>query len=179
MASQGPLNPSAASGTAWTNAAGIEGSSTFATRNVLSGVTVTTAPLIGTNFGFSIPSSATILGVEVVFARGISINQAGLTVNTHSVQLLKGGSATGTAKTPGDSWGIGATDEDLGNSSDLWGATLSYSDVNGSGFGFEMSANVDNSGGAGTAQIESQNYRVTVTYSVAGFTTCQTSTFGF
>jgi len=95
-----------------------------------------------TDFGFSIPSSATILGVYVQVLGYSTGYVGGGGVN---IQLLKSGALTGSAgglnlstTNPPTSY-LG-----VGSQTSLWDATLSYSDINNSGFG--VSIWVDNSG---------------------------------
>ena len=93
--------------------------------------------LIARNVGFSVPSGATIDGIEVVI-RSNYVASAG----TSYVKLWNGNSATadnsiGTEKTftPNPD---SLTNITLGSPTDLWGATLTDTIVNGSDFGVAL-----------------------------------------
>jgi len=181
MSTAGPNNPTVASGALWTNPTGVKGASTFATFVESFGNSDNTGTLIGTSLGFSIPAG-TINGITCVLARKYSKTGVGTpALNTFNAQLLKGGVATGTPKGTGANWTTSNTDETWGSSSDLWGATLSASDVNGSGFGFQINAVVDASGmSSGSATASVQNFRITVTYTTStGAVTTQSILIGF
>lgn len=89
-----------------------------------------------TNFGFTtgdVPSGATIDGVEVVIeAKGV-----GLAFTDDIVQLIKANAYTGTDKGTNSNTFANGTDTAFtyGGASDLWGATLSDTDVIDSQFG--------------------------------------------
>ncbi|MBI4801082.1 MAG: hypothetical protein HY796_01025 [Elusimicrobia bacterium] len=124
--------PSNASGTNWTTPANItDGSNdTWATYN-----TTTQDWLKVTNFGFSIPDGATIKGVTVK-REGHGHSAYDAAAREYQMALTKDGSTvTGTSKTalalPD------ATDNvvNVGGATDMWGATLSTTEVNSSNFG--------------------------------------------
>jgi hypothetical protein len=99
---------------------------------------------------------------------------------TDSIQLLKAGSAAGTAKTPLSVWTASAVAETAGSTSDLWGTTWTLAQINASGFGFQMVAEGDNTVGSLDRVLSVNAYSITVTYTTAsGLSLCQTSTFGF
>lgn len=93
----------------------------------------------GTNYGFSIPSSASISGIAVKIGR-----YAGNTdIRDDIVRLVKGGSITGDNKAAtGTTWAHSGSVEEAsyGGSSDLWGTTWTYSEINASDFGVVLSA---------------------------------------
>lgn len=101
----------------------------------------TTSYLDATNFGFAIPSGATIVGVQVSGRAGTGNTTERFA--TAKASLIKGGSHTGSESTqavtlptvdvPGDdpAWaGFG-----MGGPTSMFGATLTPSDVNASNFG--------------------------------------------
>lgn len=101
-----------------------------------------------TNFGFKIPSDATIKGITV------SIERSSNTLNgTHdnSVKLVKGGTATGNDKASGTLWPTSDGTVTYGSSTDLWGLTLTSNDVNASNFGVVIAAIADL---ASTARVD-------------------------
>ena len=135
-----------------------------------------------TNFGFNLPSTATILGVIVtVNNQGTYYNaqtQRGQPpdifpqVTDSSIKLIKAGTPGGTDHSAGAAWGqsyfpgFGATPipqtVTYGNSGDLWGETLAYSDVNNTGFGVAIAANMLNGGGAPNSPAVAQINSVTI-----------------
>lgn len=99
--------------------------------------------LTATNFGFSIPAEATINGIIVENKSKDSLN--GLN-SWDEVKLIKGGVVSGTNHRPL----IDGTNEvyaETGSSSDLWGISLTPSDINSSDFGvgfYEQPGSTDN-----------------------------------
>ena len=86
-----------------------------------------------TNFGFSLPTDATVRGIEVTFRQ-----KATTTYPKANYQLINGESTIGNGKSTSliTSWSIYPT---LGGSSDLWGASsISRDTVNGSSFGVRI-----------------------------------------
>ena len=139
---------------AWTNPGNATGAAdgVYASGNISSGGS-NTNNLVTTNFGFNIPSFAVIDGIYVEFDR------YGLSAQTLSVQIVKGGSLAGTAKAPLEIWPV--TQEawiGYGGSADLWGTTWTAANINSSNFGVAMS--VRNTHGGGTAFVDS--VRITV-----------------
>jgi len=100
--------------------------------------------LLVTGLGFSVPTGATVNGVEVRLEAAAEV--AG-EMPDENLQLIKGGTKTGTNKADtGTDWPTAITAVDYGGTSDLWGTTLSYSDVNASNFGVAYRF-VDDGGG--------------------------------
>jgi len=119
--------------TAWSNPTNIQGdtTSTAATCNVGTNGG-TSQKLRASNFGFAIPSTATILGVTVEIENSAANNNRHFENN---IQLLKAGTESGTNRSTGAAITTSKAFSVYGSSSDLWGNTLSPSDVNNSGFG--------------------------------------------
>jgi len=90
------------------------------------------------NFGFAIPTGATINGilVEVEKAGGDGIDF----IQDNAVRIVKGGSIGVTDKSSLDNWSDTDTYKSYGSSADLWGETWAYTDINSSTFGFAISA---------------------------------------
>jgi len=88
-----------------------------------------------TNFGFSIPTGATINGITVTIKRLAGDGSA----RDIFAQIVKNGSITGTNKANPNDWSV-TTYETItyGSSSDLWGESWSASDINSSNFGFAL-----------------------------------------
>jgi hypothetical protein len=120
-----------------------------------------------TNFSFTLPGSATITGVVVGMER--SKTPAGGTIQDLLIQLIKGGTAQGDDKSSATLWPNAASEayQTYGSSSDLWGLSLSVSDVNASDFGVRIRCiNPGFDAAAATAQVD--HVRITVHYTVAG-----------
>lgn len=116
--------------------------------------------LKATNFSFSIPVGATIDGVVVENECKNTSGSNGWDI----VKLVKGGVIGGTNHRPT----MTATEAyvSTGSSSDLWGLTLSPTDVNASDFGVVFQ---DDGPGGGTT-ISVDHIRITITYTpVSGF----------
>lgn len=124
-----------------------------------------------TNFGFSIPTDATINGITVkARVKCSSTNDWYM----RDVRLVNSGSLLGTAKTDGgagptsspfDTWPTTATVKTFGSSSDLWGWTPVIATINSSTFGIQMYAE-DDTTSSETASIEV--VWVNITYTTAG-----------
>ena len=125
--------------------------------------------LSATNFGFSIPSNATINGVQVTIGRFAS----GSVVRDNVVQLIIGGTQTGNNKAVtgnGTDWPTGAANEATrlyGGVSDLWGTALTAAQVNASNFGVALVAR-NTSGNTRTASVD--YIQIAVTYTIIGAT---------
>jgi hypothetical protein len=117
--------------------------------------------LEGTNFGFAIPSTATIDGIEVTIVRYAS-HSISDSVTDEAVQIIKGGSVqTQNEADTVDLWpSAPATD---GSSTDLWGTTWTPAQINGSNFGFALIALAD-----GDATVYVDYMTVSVFYSSGG-----------
>ena len=114
-----------------------------------------------TNFGFSIPTDATIDGILVEWERR---EPSGVTVD-NSVKIVKGGTITGTDKSVGAAWPSTDAFNSYGGSSDLWGTTWTASDINSSDFGCVISCVRSGAESVQTAFVDS--VRITVYYTEA------------
>jgi len=142
--SAGPFKPSA-----FTNNNSANTASWTATSFTANGsLAYTNPPLMGTskginltNFGFSIPSSATIVGVEATLTYSNN-NSASVTsaFKDTIVRLVKGGVEVGNnygtiySTTPSTCFPLFT----YGSNTDLWGTTLTPADVNAANFGFVL-----------------------------------------
>lgn len=94
--------------------------------------TVTTYYLKSSQHGFAVPSNATILGVALrVRAR----RDFGDGITFANVSLAKAGTVSGANRASGGVSSSSYVNFDFGGSTDLWGLSLTPSDVNDSGFG--------------------------------------------
>lgn len=111
----------------------------------------------GTDFGFALPSGATIDGVEATVEWSVTAGSW-----TATVGLWDAGAVIGTAKT---SAAITSTTDvvvNFGGAADLWGATLTQAIVNGAGFGLDVSVVRDS--GAGNARFDVDHVQLRITY---------------
>lgn len=150
MASQGPNNPgtlassSASGGSAsWANpgnAASSDNSYAIASINPSFGYT---HYLKATNFGFSIPSGVTINGIIVEIERQAPSNTY---VYDKEVRIVKSdGTISTTNRYKVGYWPYDGVDRVIsyGSSSDLWGESWAYSDINDADFGVAFSVKSD------------------------------------
>ena len=94
--------------------------------------------LKATNFGFSIPSGATISGIEVRIERSMSVS--GFVVD-NSMKAVQGGSIVGAEHaTNTHTWTTTDTIDTFGGPMDLWGVTWTPDQINASDFGAAFSA---------------------------------------
>ena len=121
-----------------------------------------------TNFAtfYTIPTTATIDGIEVTIRKSADHQTDGATDN--EVRLVKADDTYTTEnKAKAGAWATSPTIYTYGGSSDLWGETWTPADVNNSNFGFVISANLDNDTGSpftATADIK----QIKVYYTFAG-----------
>lgn len=138
MASQGPNSPGSVSnvaftGIAWTNPSNVvSNNTTYSTVALSNGQQADY--LSATNYGFSIPSDATITGVQVDIKCLVPSVMGGVNSNT---KLLKAGSPVG------NNLQIIPTTTDqylsMGDSSNMWGTSLTPAEANASNFGVQTS----------------------------------------
>lgn len=101
--------------------------------------------LTADQFDFSsIPSGATILGIETRFQLALS---GQLPPIIDAVNIAKDDTTLGTQKTPGTSLTLTPTDYDFGSASDLWGLSLTAAEVKASTF--QLRVSLKRSGAAG------------------------------
>jgi hypothetical protein len=96
-------------------------------------------------FGFSIPTAASICGIEVTVvksAANVLLNLA--TVTDYNVRVMKNGTPTGTNLADGiTEWPSSDTYASYGGTNQLWGSTWSPTEINDADFGFSISAEID------------------------------------
>ena len=153
----------------WSNPSGAQTSdASYATGSYTLGVLASAYSdyLVVNNFGFNIPSSATICEIIVDIQRNTTGLGLGNSAQDKSVRLLKNGTLTGNDQASGSAWPSTDGTATYGNSisTGLWGTSWTPADVNNSNFGVAVSALL-NSGVIGvgmTAQIN--QVRVTILY---------------
>lgn len=114
--------------------------------------------LKATNFGFSIPSDAIIEGIVVGIERRCIYSNSALDA---TVKLVKNNVIVGTNNASSAYWPSSSTVASYGSSSDLWGETWTYSDINSSNFGVVTSAS-----GSPVNHVYVDYISITVYYSV-------------
>jgi hypothetical protein len=146
----------------WTNPGNIATSSTTDYANVTLNNS-TSNYLKGTNYGFSIPADATILGIQVDIAKKRP-SGSGNTMYDNVVSLVKNGSITGSnyAQTT-TNWSYSETNTTYGSSTDLWGTTWTPVDINATNFGAVISATTNHNG---TIDADVYYIQISVTYSM-------------
>ena len=166
MSSSGPLFPSGASGNTnavgggsktWNNSGNI-GANDGNLSTVVLAPDATSNDLIGSTFGFSIPSTAVIDGILLEIRYVDSGGGGG--INESIVQLFKGGVVVGSNKSTGATLPLALTTVSYGGSSDLWGTTWTPAEINASNFAAVFV--VSSIGGLDIAGVDF--FRITVFY---------------
>jgi hypothetical protein len=134
--SPGTLADDATVGTvAWTNPSNAAASdNSRATAGFPGGSLDTTHYLKASDFGFSIPATATIDGITVETERSRSAFGADV-ASTVRLRIIKSGSVSSTELTDSYTWTTTDTYVTSGGSSNLWGETWTPSNINSSSFG--------------------------------------------
>ena len=154
---------------AWSNPGRIntdDNSNSTASRG--SDGTTTTNYLQATNFGFAIPTDATITGIVVSVNRYGSANSGSDYVRDNVVSLIKSGLVTSTNRAlTTTNWVVTTTNvASYGATNDLWGSSWNPADINATNFGVALSANITRNNGTVTANVDYMS--ITVTYTVPG-----------
>jgi len=119
--------------------------------------------LRGSDFGFSVPVDATILGVKLDMER---LEVSGVITNSLLYLVDGDGNNTGDSKHRTHQAWVGAEEVSYGGAADLWGATLTPAIVNSANFGARMSV-----GCSGASQAAVYWYKITVYYTEPPTTT--------
>lgn len=167
MAESGPNSASTiesddtVGGTVWNNVSNA-GSSNNSYASAASSVAAQSEYLKFTNFGFSIPTGSTILGIKVeAEKRKADVN----TCQDNAVVIVKGGSFGSENKgLTSTEWPTTDTYVEYGGEEDLWSETWTAEDINSSNFGFAITVDLE---GSGPTQEEAfvDHGRITVYYS--------------
>jgi len=120
--------------------------------------------LQGTNYGFNIPSNATIQGITVEISRHTNSIVLGASINDQDVRLLKANTLIGTNKALATDWPLAFTIQSYGGATDLWGTTWTPTEINATGFGASLSAFNQGILTDRTASVDFM--RITVTYTL-------------
>ncbi len=139
----GPLNPnnsvSDGSGTvAWSSPNNVAVSDNIrSTAGSLVALlsSVSTDNMYETDFGFNIPLTDNICGIQVDVERSAQGLIVGSSIKDQTLQLIKGGSTTGSNYASGASWPSNDTYGTYGGPNDLWGTTWTPAEINAIDFG--------------------------------------------
>ena len=143
-------------GTGWSSPSNITGASDTVVAT-FSGNPAESPPIKATNFGFVLPANAVVLGVEMRFTRR---EDGTFTAKDYEI-VLTGISGTSQNKAKFDAWPAAlAVSGTYGSISDGWGADLSGTIVNSSGFGVSIRA-IRSGGTPEEFEIDSVEMRVT------------------
>ncbi len=114
-------------------------------------------------FPFSIPSGATIRGIQVDVQR-YQNSESGATIRDNSARVLKNGLRSAAGASLGE-WNTSEGYVTYGSSTDLWGTTWTPADINNqAGFGFETSASCSGTIESKTCAGYINHIRATVYY---------------
>jgi len=138
-----------------------------------------TVYLKATDFGFSIPSGATINGIKVEIERHANYNTDKIWVKDWKVYLLKNGNTVGDNKADtATKWPTSDAYKTYGGSSDLWGTSWSPSDINNANFGVVLAVQMS-TGTVPPSEAYVDHIRITVYYTTGGDTTPPSITINY
>jgi hypothetical protein len=128
--------------------------------------------LKATNFGFSIPTGATINGILVeAEVKASQYTSSAEEVRENSTKIVKSNGSFGTTEkantAQANHYPTTEAYRSYGANNDLWGETWSYSDINNSNFGVGISARLLDDGGGVTSYID--HIRITVYYTTTSY----------
>jgi hypothetical protein len=109
--------------------------------------------LTATGFGFALPPTAIVHGVQVTVRRQTLSGSSALRDTT--VRLVSGGGPVGGNRALGTAWPFTATDVVYGSSSDLWGRPWTAAEVNDPSFGVALAARYVRTAGNDHARVDS------------------------
>lgn len=155
----GPRSAGAGAGTSWVNPGFVVSSNgQKATYSVAANSQ--SQNLDATGFGFSIPATATIVGIYAEIERMASNTTS---LDDEDVFLLKAGASTGiTDHASTSDYGTSDAVQGYGSQSDLWGTTWTPAQINASNFGLRLKVDNDNTTSSRTASVD--HMRITVYY---------------
>ena len=145
----------------WNNAARAETSNdAFATSTVNDNQT--TDALVCTQYNFSIPPSAAILGIVVRLERSQNTTAGVSRIRDALMRILKAGVAEPADRATTTDWNTNDdTVEDHGGAADLWGTTWTPADINDANFGAGFAAFKNGTqGGNVTAEVDHMQIEV-------------------
>jgi hypothetical protein len=153
-------------GTGWNNSTrAYTSNNSYADGGALSNLGAS-ANLDLTDLNYVLPSTATIQGIKVDVERKASANTSTNYINDTDVYLLKGGVTSGSDKAlTTTKWPTTDGIQSYGSSTDLWGTTWTYSNVDATNFGVRIKVTSHCSGTSCTVTPSIDAVTVTVYYS--------------
>jgi hypothetical protein len=119
--------------------------------------------LKGLDFGFDIPSNATITGIEANISKLRSGGTTGEVIDD-TVRLVKGGTVVGSNLASPDAWFGSRHMVTYGSSTELWGTTWTPADINDTNFGMVLAVQGEAAGADRTANVD--NFSILVHYTI-------------
>jgi len=139
-------NNSASGSLSWSNLSnGISSNNSYISCGTLLGVLASaqTNYIQASDYGFAIPATATVCGIEVRVERNAAGLLIGSSVTDKNVFLMKAGAQVGTNHASGAGWTGSDGVSVYGNNADLWGTTWTPAQINASNFGVLFSAQMN------------------------------------
>jgi len=172
MATAGPSLPGigedvyVAGSAPWTNPTYIQADDTSRATSSATDEQNYTEWLAGTNYGFAIPSGATINGIALSIQRYANKNATQFTKD-YQLYLTKSGTTTvGSNKADTvTKWPTSEAAASYGGAADLWGTTWTVAEINAATFGAMLRANQEGTGSSVISYVDC--YTVTITYTAA------------
>jgi hypothetical protein len=124
-------------GVPWNNPSNVIGDTTNTFADSLPAFSGYTSKLCCSQFGFQIPSGATINGIVAEVEHGCDTASF---VYDSTISILKGGTEVGTNHSQGLAWGTKEITSYGLNTTDLWGLTPTAEYINASDFGLTIKA---------------------------------------
>ncbi len=141
-------------------------------RAIASGLTeldAQTTYLKATNFGFSIPSGATILGITVNIERRAPIvltNGNGAVIADFSTRIVKNGVIGMSEYGAADYWPLSDVIKAYGGDEEVWGETWTPATINATGFGIALGATIFEVDFEDPLDAEVDHISITVRYQI-------------
>lgn len=131
--------------------------------------------LKATNFGFSIPPNATVLGITATIEKSFFVGMWG-DAEDKAVRIVKNDTIGSTDRSSATAWSSTDATTTYGGSSDLWGETWTANDINQSTFGIVIRAGCVGGSCDGTARVD--HIQLSVAYQIPGDSTVHWSLGG-
>jgi hypothetical protein len=142
----------ASSSRSWTTTANTYSSdNTYASFGNLSNTVGSfTDYLVVTGFNFNVPAGLSVLGIS------IEIERSDVNGNTadHSIRIVKDGNIETAERSTGIAYPATDAYQSYGGSTDLWGQTWNYKELNDPGFGVAIAAKRINTGGQTQGRVD-------------------------
>ncbi len=139
-------NNSATGSFSWSNSLNCASSdNSYTSCGVLLGILASaqTNYMQSSGYGFAIPATATVCGIEVRMERHAAGLLIGSSITDKHVFLMKAGAQVGTNHASGSGWSGSDGVAVYGHPADLWGTTWTPAQINASDFGLLFSAQMN------------------------------------